>query len=480
MAGVAVGAGVSLFVMQPALGFFLAFAGFPPKQLVFPEITAGVFLALCAVTLLSAWFSARQIYHISPVQAISQGQTAVRFSWRGNLSMRRIGFLPRSLRLAVKRIVSKGQQYFVLFMVSAFFCYILMTFMGFYAAMSDSRSIARLFGMPEADMVITIWRDVAEAPDTGKEDGVMYSADLRVVLLGEIDALSKIETYFEFLDYETRFNGSEIHVQGYSSFEGIIPDPLSGDFPKYDNEALITPQMQKLNDLKIGDWITLKSRNGESKQFIIKGIISSTQEWGKTIVTTLSALSSLANGHDSQLFVILENKSEMDSVITQFNDKFAGLAGVRSGTDHTWAYAWADTIRLEIVGPMVLVLVMTALILILITTLVTQIAVYSERADMGVMKTAGYSTAQLRRQFALRFLLVSAMGCVMGLVLNLVFSDKMMSLVLEFAGMSSYMGDKSLVTLLSPPVLLCAMITMFAWFASRGIRKIGTQGLAVE
>jgi ABC-type lipoprotein release transport system permease subunit len=280
------------------------------------------------------------------------------------------------------------------------------------------------------------------------------------------------------------FNGAEVSLEGYSAFEGILPGPLSGDFPKYNNEVMITPQLQKLYDLKIGDWITLKNENGVNSQFIIKGITSSTIGWGKTILTTLSTANGLNNsqysGQYSEICVILENNSEIDNVIIQFNDKFAGLTQAYPGTDIYYAYIWADIIRMEFIGIMALVFVMTALILILITTLVTQIAVYSERADMGVMKTAGYSTAQLRRQFALRFLLVSAMGCAMGLALNLMYSDKMMSLALGFAGMSSYMGDKSLVTLLGPPALLCAMIAIFAWFASRGIRKIGMQGLTVE
>jgi ABC-type lipoprotein release transport system permease subunit len=479
LAGVAVGVGVSLFVLQPALGFFLAFAGFPPKQLVFPEIIAGVLLALCVITLLSAWFSARQIYHISPVQAISQGQSAVRFSWRGNLPLRRIGFLPRSLRLAVKQTVSKGQQYLVLLMVSTFLCYILTTVTGFYTAMGDSRSISQLFGLNEADVVLTISRDVAEAPDTGKEDGVMNSADVCKVLLEEMDAMSKIETYYETSDFVTRFDGAYVYVLGYSTFEDIFPDPLSGDFPKYDNEVMITLKLQKLCDLEIGDWITLKSENGENSQFIIKGISSSALGWGKGILTTLGAVNSLADSQYPDIYVILENNSEIDSVIIRFNDKFAGLAHAYTRTT-SLAYIWADIMHLEMMGTVVLVLVMTALIVILITTLVTQIAVYSERADMAVMKAAGYSTAQLRRQFALRFLLVSAMGCVMGLALSLVFSDKMMSLVFGFTGVSGYLGDKSLATLLGSPVLLCAMVMMFAWIASRGIRRIGTQGLAVE
>ncbi|MCL1917630.1 MAG: ABC transporter permease [Peptococcaceae bacterium] len=462
-AGVVVGVGVSLLVQQPVLGFFLSFAGIPPKKLVFPEVIWGVALAQCSLVLLCSWFSARRVYRISPVRAISQGQAEVHFSRRFNLSLQRLFFLPGWLRLVVKQIVSKGGQYAVIFVVSVLFCYALVTLMGFYTVMDDPRSSTRLLGLPEEGLEIYIKLDDDKKPIIGINQA-----------LEDIEAMSKVKTHYECKMPWVKLNGSMLVLQSYSTFEGIeYPEPMSGRFPQYNNnEVMITPQLQKLYGLNLGNKITL-GRTGDYREFIITGITSNVLDMGHTLITTLNAVSCFID-MPSIYVVVLENDVAASHVIASFNDKFEGLAQISK----TQRYVdYRSGIRLGILGVATLLLIMTVLLITFITALVTQIAVYREQRDMGILKTTGYSTVQLRQQFAVRFLLVSAMGYAMGLILNLAFSDKMMSAVLGFY---SYEGNKTLMTLLGPVVFLCGIITLLAWLATRRIRKIGLENLNTE
>jgi hypothetical protein len=415
--------------------------------------------------------------------------------------------MPRGLRLTVKQITSKEGQCFVVLMMSAVFCYILIALAGFYTVMGEPRSVARFLGGPEADIELTKhvrgWDlFVPAAPD---EDGagtftcfhcgqihttaIDHSANRPVTEnynpenMGEREEREPILTkgdqgYYEYASFISVYNGLAVTIECFSTFEDF--DLISGSFPKYDNEVIISSKLQKSYDLKIGDGITLSDNYGE-RVFIITGVSLN----GPSIMAALSAADRLSmmpfpHALEARIIIVLENKEDINSVIAQFNDKF-GVWGYAINIKEIFYDNWADGFRLGILGATGMVLVITIVLMILITVLVMQIAVYRERKDMGVLKTAGYSTAQLRQQFVLRFLLVSAMGCGMGLALNLVFSDKMMGAALKLAGISTnYAGDKSFITLLGSAVLLCAVTTMLAWLGSRGIREKGMKDLNME
>lgn len=464
--GAVTGAGLSVLIQQPALSLFLSFAGLPPKPLLFPEIIAGIVLLLCVMTGISSWLTARRVYRISPAQAIAQGQAMVHFSRRFNPSLQVLSFLPRGVALAVKKIASQAGQYLVVFMVNVIFCYLLVTLTGFYGIMNEYRSAAHLFGCPEGDIGIDVDSD---------ESALFGDANQWV---GEIDTIlaeryqPKVKKQYDRKRVCINFHGLHSHILGFSAFEDIgYPNPVAGRFPKYDNEVMITPQLQKLCGRKIGDTIILESGNGENGKFTITGITSYSLYNGRIMVTTFNGADSFDG--ETMRVVILEEGDDTYNVIAQFNDKFKGLAAAENLREEN--ESWTNGVRLGILGVAVFILVIAILLITLTTVLITRIAIYRERVDMGILKTSGYSTNQVRRQFTLRFLLVSAVGCSLGLILSLALADEMMRAILGLAHVYNYVGDKSLLTLLGPFVVLCALTTALAWLSTRSIRKMGVE-----
>jgi ABC-type antimicrobial peptide transport system permease subunit len=200
---------------------------------------------------------------------------------------------------------------------------------------------------------------------------------------------------------------------------------------------------------------------------------------GEMIVTTSQASLRLCNFcYIPDKVVVLENTTDIDEVIAQFNDMYYPSA--KAFNHREIVDFWANSIRPGILGGLALFMAIAIFLSSLITLLVTQIAVHREQADMGALKACGYSTLQLRRQFVLRFVLVSAMGCIAGLALALAFSDKTMSAVLGLAGVFSYAADKSLIMLLGPVVFLCTVTTIMACLSTRRICKLGLRSLNTE
>lgn len=463
-----IGAGISVIIQKPVLYLFLSFSGLAPKLIIFPFLIAGVILGICFVTLITAWTSARRVYKVSPVRAISLGQAPVHFSNRLNMSIRNMFFLPKNMRLAAKQTISRSGQLMVIFTISVIFSFILITLFGFYSSMSDERQAAKIFGQPIGDIVVTL------IPDENGD----YKYDMEY-LTQEIDKLSPIDQFYEMSQGYAEINGSVVRVNSFSDFLlADMPEPISGRYPKYDNEIMITPQIGDLFSLKIGDTLTLQSGK-ESHKFIITGTISAANDMGKVVFCTTGGMASFNQmGISDGRAFILKDSSDLDNLIDKLNNLYSNnaviqnlrkqISGVTSG------------IRLGILGITAVIIFVAMLLIFLTTMLIARIAVGREQADMGMLKACGYSAGQLRTQFSLRFLFISLIGCVAGLALNLAFSDKMLSAVLGLAGISRFVGDKSVFILMVPIILVCGFTMLFAWMSTRRIKRINVQSLAAE
>ena len=465
------GAGLSIAVQEPVLYIFLSFAGLVPRLMLFPAMIAAVVLGICAVVLATAWLSARRVYRLSPVRAISLGQAPVHFSKRWKLPLRRLAFLPLSLRLALKQGLSRFGQFVALFLVTMIFSYSLITLFGFYSSMTSQRQAAGMFGQPIGDIAINVKCDAE-----GRE---LASLDDLSVKLGQLAA---IERSYEVQKGYAELEGMAVIVSCYSDYSLVgLPQPISGRFPKYANEAMTTPQLSKLLGLRIGDSIRIRS-GGQETDLIITGLTSAANEMGKVVFCTVES-GVLVNppGNATSSYgraFVLADASGLEAVIDKLTADYGDVAyfqNMRQSIANV-----INGIRLGILGLTLLVIVMAMLLVLLTTTLLARVAIGREQADMGVLRAAGYSSTQLIWQFTLRFTLLSLAGCVLGLLLELAFSDAMMSAVLGMAGISRFVGDKSVLVLLLPVALICGLTTLFAWLSSQRLRRAALQQLAVE
>jgi len=466
-AAATIGAVISVAIQRAALHFFLAFAGLAPQVYVFGWLIAGVVVGICAVALLTAWLSARRVYTVSPVRAISLGQAPVHFTRRVNVSMRKL-FLPRGARLAVKQTVSRSNQLVVVLTISAIFTYIMTALLGFHNAMLNERSAAKMFAAPIGDIsFFTLFH----------QDGVpMLSAS---TVVNAIDKLSAVDQTYELMEWKVKAEGFQIVATGISDFgKADMPDPLSGRYPKYANEVAITPQIRAMLGVDIGGVLSIQL-DQESRDFIVVGTVSSADQMGVRVFI-------LGEGYNrfsdkpfewADHVVVLKDAGDIDHLVDQLNRQFKDQA-MFMNMKRTMDVA--GDVRLGLLGVTLLVGLVAVLLILLTTMLIAQIAIGRERADMVTLRATGYSVRQLRRQFTTRFMLISLVGSLIGTLLALALADKMLSAIFSIAGVSRVITDKSALTLAIPIVLICGCTTLFSWLSARSIRKIDVQSLAVE
>ena len=83
-------------------------------------------------------------------------------------------------------------------------------------------------------------------------------------------------------------------------------------------------------------------------------------------------------------------------------------------------------------------------------------------------------------QFALRFLLVSALGSAAGVLLCILLNNRMLSLLLRTVGITNFITEYSAFTLLVPIVLICSCFFLFSYFTSEKVKSVEIKELITE
>jgi ABC-type antimicrobial peptide transport system permease subunit len=103
-----------------------------------------------------------------------------------------------------------------------------------------------------------------------------------------------------------------------------------------------------------------------------------------------------------------------------------------------------------------------------------------ERRDIGIYKAIGFTSAKLRLSFALRFSFIAMLGAFIGVGLSALFTNAMMVALLRIIGICYLELDATPADILIPMALLILGFFVFAFIASRKIKKVETRELVAE
>ena len=137
-------------------------------------------------------------------------------------------------------------------------------------------------------------------------------------------------------------------------------------------------------------------------------------------------------------------------------------------------------ISLAVKAVTVVIYTLSVLVALVVVLMVCSRAFLREKRDIGICRALGFRASQLRLQFALRFLLVSVLGAALGVLAGLGGTDRLLTVVMRLAGVSSMRVGLAPETVLLPAALLCLSFFGFAYLASRKIKGVHLQELVVE
>jgi putative ABC transport system permease protein len=240
-----------------------------------------------------------------------------------------------------------------------------------------------------------------------------------------------------------------------------------GSAPVAENEVALSEINARELKKVTGDPISLLI-NGEEKNFTISGIYSDVTNGGKTAKAAFA--DDTAETMKSIINIEFTDASTVESKAQEYQDSF-GFAKV-SPIDEFVLQTYGSTIGS--VGKAAYAAAAIALfICVLVTLLFMKMLVAKDRYSIAVMKAFGYTTRDIRMQFAARSVFVLFVGVVAGTLLANTLGQSLAGMAIAYVGASSFsFTNNPVLSYLLSPLLMLSFVMMATVAGTAGITQI--------
>lgn len=419
---------------------------------------------LCAavlgmVLLLFAGFICGQtakIGRITPIRAIRGGAGDVYFKSRFTAPVKKGGL---GFWLALRQLVSGKKQYISACIVTALLVFFLSLTGRIGAWMGeDGKGLMDIFGMAPYDLGVR-----CQDEDTQQEIHRLIAARAEITK-----------------EYETMMEKAALNGMDY--IMNIISRPdyyniLDGRTCSYDNEVVVTDIVAKELDAAIGDTVEVIYQ-GRSAEFIISGIYQCANDMGANFGVSQEAFYRLGGGGQDQRFYTCY-QFEDSSKETEIADMLRDVYGESVKLDeNTWS--GTESILLAMNALEILMYVVTIVFILVVVFMTGNKILYKEQRDLGIYKSLGFASGQLRIAFALRFAIVAVAGTVLGTAFSAWLTDSVVGAFLKFFGISRFASELNPCQMIAPGILVTFLFFIFAYLAAGKIKKVEPGILIVE
>ena len=440
----------------------------PMKNMPIMEI---VIFGVClfVITALYILFFTRRVAKVKPVKAITNGKDDFFFENRFNMPITKKGL---GISMGFRQITSAPKRYISIFIVSILLIFTVIT----AELMSDyitSKTALADMGEPFCEIQFAY-----EKTDSKER-----------VKVADVENVIK-----KYTDIEARMYKSHLYlsINGESVMTIIkaYPDELSSVYEgreiKYDNEIVITENISKLMNVKIGDTVTIGRRN-LSEDYVIVGIFQTMNDTGKAISMSLDGLSRLRENKGEKYTVdemnmygvVLKDDSRVDEITKELEEKYGDdlkIQGNKFGNadDFTNDFYTASNATGLIIYILTFVFALVTVVMVCAKSFV------QERTDIGICKAIGFKIRAIRMQFAARFAILSLLSGVVAIVLARFFAHMVLELVFGMFGIPHVELEYGVMTFVIPIIAFMIVYMIFGYIVSRKVKKVSTRELIIE
>jgi putative ABC transport system permease protein len=437
-------------IFQPITGILTA----PNISLIKCLLIISGILLVESVFLLS---KTKRIGKISPVRAISGGIDSIYFDSRLKVP---IGEKGLSLKLAFRQFTSNKRQYTGTILIVSILSYFMIS-MSVLANCMQSENVQEVFGQVVYDVGITFNKSFKEEHIKEIESAVEQVAAIDNTL---------------YADYKyIAIDGDEFNCTIYDKpdrFKSI----LKGRAPLYKNEIIITEILSDELGKGIGDTVTLSYR-GNKGEYFIAGLYQSMMDVGRCFAMSLEAERQLTDEEPTDGYIVLKDKEKAEEVVNALNKRFPDLLKAEKPEDNS---SLQNIIQIALNSIAFAIYTISVLFILVVVNMVCSKIFIKEKKDIGIYKALGFSVRSLRIQFALRFLLVSVIGAVLGGIICLLFNDAMLSVLLKAVGITNFETEYTPITLLLPITVICTCFFVFSYLSSGKVKRVEVRELITE
>lgn len=264
-----------------------------------------------------------------------------------------------------------------------------------------------------------------------------------------------------------------VSVNGIDYTANVISDPerfhiIGGRTSMADNEIVITEFVAADLGISIGDTVMVQADLG-SEEYVVSGIYTCANDMGDNI--GMSQEGYLKIGQDSPEIwcrhYFLEDSSRKAAATEALEAAYGGDVHIH---ENTWPGLYGIISAMQAL--LVFLYVMVAAFILIVTIMTGSKILSAEQRDIGIYKSVGFTSGQLRGAFALRFMLVALLGSVIGNLLAFSLTDPLVSMVMKMAGISNFSSSMTAGSVLIPSAVVILLFTGFAYAASWRVKKV--------
>jgi len=252
--------------------------------------------------------------------------------------------------------------------------------------------------------------------------------------------------------------------------DGSYIELLDGTTPVNDNEIALSEKVMQKMGVNIGDTIHVKIGDDDRK-FIITGSYQNYMQMGQSGFLSANANVDGVNSSGCWYYqCYLNNKDFNNTILTQIREEFPEytIYDVQQAME---SQLGSTSSQLDNIKIMIVLLI--SIINMLITILMMKIFIMSEKSQIAVLRSIGYSLAAVRRWQILRIGIVLAIGVFTGAILSIPLNDIAVRPIFGMMGATHMkIQVNAIEAYLVYPLVMLGVILIAAFIGSRSIKKL--------
>ena len=426
-------------------------------------------LILLGILLLSAVFIliiSGKVGHISPIRAVSGGRSEIYFDSRIRIPV--TGKL-LSARLAFRQFTSGKRRYIASIAIASILVFFLMTMTGMTDAVS-SENAQRAMGGTSENLEVYIDFDEYSPENTEYVRTQIKKAEEIIREYTDIN-----ERYF-FNDKYFLLDGEQICCRLSEDEETFTV--TEGRAPQYDNEIVVGQIYAEDMGYQIGDKLPVSYR-GKTRDFIISGYAVAVINTGRFIGMNGDGARTLIDDfipHNAGFK--LADKSKTGEICERLETELpedCEVFKVASADEEDDSILTKTAMAIKAV-----IYVISAVFALVVVSMMCSKTFVREKIDIGIYKAMGFTSGNLRMQFAVRFLIVAFFGILIGTTMSLTISEKMLSFMLRSMGIVRFVIDYRFLTVFLPIIAVSLSYFVFAYLVAGKTKKVEVRNLITE
>lgn len=423
-------------------------------------IVMSIFIGFNLLVYLNLKYILRKVKEIKPVEAINIGLTSSKEKFKKSL----IKNTSNSFAMAINDIFKYKKSSIITVLTFTLCFYICLFFINIENSMFKmDKNFSEWFNIPKSDMVIST---SGSSSDSLKEV-TKYMEEKGYTKKAYLWDMYDSNKNIRFDDVKYKGDVSPFNIVIYNEYNEEDFSINRGRNPREKNEIAVTESLMKKNSLKIGDYMEFIVK-GERKEYLIIGTYNIIDDDSVRILTE-----SVEGKGGNNAFIKLNHKEDYEKIKKELKDKFDYITVDKVFTAMGDAVVNIKELSLRITT-IILGGIMAFAIMVVISLVMSINS--DNRKNYGVMKAQGFSSSYIRNRCLYRITILSFIGAVIGLGINLISSREVLRAMLK--GVNGYVF--TLFGTWAAILGLMAVIIISTILSCRSIKKISTVELIVD